>query len=138
MKPNARVFFRFVLILSGISLSSGLMGCSSPKPAQQENGPTPSRYSLNGRVVSVDKAKQEVTVDAGDIPGFMSAMTMPYAVKNPNLLEPLTPEDQITADVMVNGSDVWLENIVVVKKPDQAEKPAPSNTKPASAPPSKH
>jgi protein SCO1 len=138
MKPYARIFFLFVLLLAGISLSSGLMGCGSPKPAQQENAPSPSRYSLSGRVVSVDKAKQEVTIDAGDIPGFMSAMTMPYAVKNPNLLEPLSPEDQITADVLVNGRDVWLENIVVVKKPDQAKEPASSGAQPASPSPAEH
>ena len=134
-KLNARAFFLFALFLAGISLSVGLLGCSSSKPAQQEQAP--SRYSLSGRVVSVDKAKQQVTVDAGDIPGFMMAMTMPYAVKNPNLLEPLSPEDQITADVVVKGNDVWLENIVVVKKPDQAKTPASNNAHPAPPPPGK-
>ena len=120
-KPNTLTFFMFAMMLVVISFSIGLMGCSSPKPAQQEQGP--SRYSLNGRVVSVDKAKQQVVVDAGEIPGFMAAMQMGYAVKNSNLLEPLAPEDQITADVVVKGNDVWLENIVVVKKPDQAKAP---------------
>jgi hypothetical protein len=52
------------------------------------------------------------------------AMTMGYSVKNPTLLDSLSPEDQITADVVVNGDDVWLENIVVVKKADQAKAPA--------------
>ena len=135
MKFNARVTFLFVLVLAGISLSAGLIGCGSSKPAEQ--APPPSRYSLTGRVVSIDKAKQEVTVDAGDIPGFMMAMTMGYDVKNPSLLEPLSPEDQITADVVVNGNDVWLENIVVVKKPDQAKTPASNGAQPASPPPAK-
>ena len=135
MKLNARIFFLFVLVLAGISFSARLIGCSSPKPAQQEQ--PPSRYSLSGRVVSVDKAKQQVTVDGGEIPGFMGAMTMPYSVKNPSLLEPLSPEDQITADVMVNGSDVWLENIAVVKKPDQAKTPASNEAKPTPPPPAK-
>ena len=135
MKLNARAVYLFVLVLAGFSLSSGLIGCSSPKPA--EAPPPPSKYSLNGRVVSVDKAKQQVTVDGADIPGFMMAMTMPYPVKNPSLLETVSPEDQITADVMVNGSDVWLENIVVVKKPDQANAPASKDAHPAP-PPAKH
>jgi protein SCO1 len=135
MKPNARAFF--LLVVGGISLSIVLIGCSSPKPAQPEPGP--SKYSLTGRVVSIDKAKQQVTVDAEDIPGFMMAMTMPYSVKNPSLMEPLSAEDQITADVMVNGNDVWLENIVVVKKPDQAKKPAPNDAPlHAAPPPAKH
>jgi hypothetical protein len=93
---------------------------------------------LAGRVVSVETAKQQVVVDAGEIPGFMMAMTMGYGVKNPNLLTPLSPEDQITADVVVNGNDVYLENIVVVKKAAQAKTPAtPSDAHPSSAPPAK-
>jgi hypothetical protein len=135
-KSKARVLFPFFLALAGISIPIGLAGCSSPKPAQPEPGP--SRYSLSGRVVSVDKAKQQVVVDAADIPGFMMAMTMPYSVKNPSLLGPLTPEDQITADVMVNGNDVWLENIMVVKKPDDAKTPASSDAHPTPPAPAKH
>lgn len=129
MKFNARNIFLFVLALTGISFSTALVGCSSPTPVQQESAP--SKYSLTGRVVSIDKAKEQVVIDAAEIPGFMSAMQMPYSVKNPNLLEPLAPEDQITADVIVTGTEVWLENIVVVKKPDQAKSPAPNDAKPA-------
>ena len=135
-KPNARRFFHFALVLAGVSLSASLLGCSSSKPAQQQDMP-PSRYSLTGRVVSIDKAKQQVEVDAKDIPGFMSAMQMSYSVKNPTLLEPLSPADQITADVLVKGNDVWLENIAVVKKPDQAKTPASGGAHPASTPPAK-
>jgi len=85
----------------------------------------------------VETAKQQVTVDAGDIPGFMAAMTMGYSVKNPNLLTPLSPEDKIKADVVVNGNDVYLENIVVVKKADQAKPPAASDAHSASPQPAK-
>ena len=92
---------------------------------------------MAGRVVSVETAKQQVVVDAGDIPGFMSAMSMGYSVKNPNLLTPLSPEDQITADVVVNGNDVYLENIVVVKKADRAKPPAASDAHPSSPQPAK-
>jgi hypothetical protein len=44
----------------------------------------------------------------------------------------LSAEDKITADVVVNGNDVYLENIVVVKKADQAKSPAGSDAHPAS------
>ena len=127
IKIGARTLFLGATIAARISLSVWLIGCSSPKPAQQASQPAqqvPRRYSLNGRVVSIDKAKQQVVVDHGEITGFMMAMTMGYSVKNPNLLESLSPEDQITADVVVNGDDVWLENIVVVKKAGQTKAPA--------------
>src|SRR6266849_8180346 len=125
IKLNARAIFLKATIVAGISLSVWLAGCSSPKPAQQPA----RRYSLNGRVVSIEKAKQQVVVDHGEITGFMMAMTMGYSVKNPNVLDSLSPEDQITADVVVNGDDVWLENIVVVKKAGQAKAPASPESK---------
>jgi Cu/Ag efflux protein CusF len=122
-KPNTRLILLFAVFVAGIS------GCSQPKPVQQ----APSRYPLRGRVVSIDKANRQVVVDAEDIPGYMMAMTMGYALKDASLLDPLSPGDQITADVMVNGSDVWLENVVVVKRAEQTK---PPSAKPSSAVPS--
>jgi Cu/Ag efflux protein CusF len=135
-KFHTRRIFLNAFLAAGISFSAGLAGCGSSKPAQQP-AEGPQRYHLDGRVVSVETAKQQVTVDAGDIPGFMAAMTMGYPVKNPNLLTPLSPEDKITADVVVNGNDVYLENIVVVKKADKAKPPAASDSHPASPQPAK-
>ena len=129
-------FFLNAVIAGAIIFSAGLAGCGSSKPADQP-AEGPKRYHLDGRVVSVETAKQRVVVDAGDIPGFMSAMTMGYSVKNPNQLTPLSPEDKITADVVVNGNDVYLENIVVVKKADQAKPPAASGAPPTSSQPAK-
>jgi Cu/Ag efflux protein CusF len=135
-KPQAhRIFFSAITVM-GIILFSGLLGCGSSKPAQQP-AEGPKRYHLSGRVVSLDAAKQQVTIDAADIPGFMMAMTMGYSVKNPDLLTPLSPEDQITADVVVNGNDVYLENIVVVKKADKAKAPAANDSHSAPTQPAK-
>jgi Cu/Ag efflux protein CusF len=133
---QARGFFLYVILAAGISFSAGLAGCGSPKPAEKP-AEGPQRYHLAGRVVSVETAKQQVVVDAEDIPGFMMAMTMGYSVKNPNLLTPLSAEDKIKADVVVNGNDVYLENIVVVKKADQARPPAASDAHPAPPQPAK-
>jgi Cu/Ag efflux protein CusF len=108
-----------------------LAGCgSNSKPAEQASAQQqagPKRYQLEGRVVSVQPSSNQVVVDHKDIPGFMMGMTMPYPVKNPDELKPLAPEDQIKADVVVNGNDVYLENIIVTKKADQAKPPASSS-----------
>ena len=131
-KFSARAIFLNAVIVAWISLSVWLSGCGSSKPEQQVSQSAqqaPQRYSLNGRVVSIEKAKQQVVVDHGEITGFMMAMTMGYSVKNPGVLDSLSPEDQITADVVVNGDDMWLENIVVVKKAGSAKAPAPPEPK---------
>jgi Cu/Ag efflux protein CusF len=136
-KLDARTLFLLVLLFAPVSLLIGAAGCSSPKPAAVQPEQGPKRYPLTGRVVSVDKAKLQVTVDAADIPGFMSAMTMGYDVKSATALDPLSPEDQIKADVVVNGNDVHLENIAVTKKADPAKTPAASDAHPPAPKPDK-
>jgi len=71
------------------------------------------RYNLRGVVVTTKPATNEVTVTHPAIPGFMPAMTMPFAVKDPNALRDLMPGDAITAVVVSvdNGKTYWLENI---------------------------
>ncbi len=131
--------FSYLFLAGTILLSMGIAGCGSQKPAQTEQPQQqqgPKRYQLAGRVVSVDAAKQQLVIDHGDIPGFMMAMTMPYSVKSTDQLTSLSPEDQITADVVVNGDDVHLENIVVVKKAaNPAKAPASKSSQPASSKP---
>jgi protein SCO1/2 len=112
----------WILCVTVAWLSIGLMACSSPPKQNDTQTPAaaqpqqtqPQRYDLKGKVVSIDKARKMVTVDHGDIPGFMGAMTMPYAVRDQQLLDNLAPGDQITAKVVAGGGEVWLENIVTV------------------------
>ena len=108
------------------ALCLGLMACSSdsapkpaetPAPAAATPGATAQRYDLKGKVVAVDKPGKKLTVDHETIVGFMSAMTMPYPVKDEHLLDNLAPGDQVTAKVVSSGGDVWLENIVKAAPP---------------------
>jgi protein SCO1/2 len=70
-------------------------------------------YPLQGEVRGKDLTTNEVTVNHGDIPGFMPAMTMPYKVKNTAMLQELQPGDKIAAEVVVSkdGNDYWLEDV---------------------------
>jgi len=71
------------------------------------------RYHLKGKVVSIDKRANMVNIDGEQIPGFMEAMIMPYLVKPAGELDKLSPGDLVTADIVVEGDDSWLENVVV-------------------------
>jgi Cu/Ag efflux protein CusF len=51
-----------------------------------------------------------------EIPGFMSAMTMPYEVSDEKDLAKLSPGTEIRADLVVSGESTRLENIRVIKK----------------------
>jgi protein SCO1/2 len=110
---------------------------SSPASVSQ---PTYKTYKLRGKIVSTNASTGNVTVAHEAIPGFMDAMTMPYRVKDANVLSELHPGDVITADLMVSQSDnadVFLDHIVVVAqgKPDYKPKvqyhvPAPGDRVP--------
>ncbi len=73
------------------------------------------RYELKGKVLAVEKDKHLVTVAHEKIKDFMEAMTMPYTVRDEWAFDVLAPGDQITATLVVDGTESWLENIVIIK-----------------------
>ena len=74
------------------------------------------RYDLKGKVVEVEPDKHLVTVSHEEIKGYMPAMTMPYTVHNDADLKILAPDDQITATLVVDGSEMWLEDLIITRQ----------------------
>ena len=112
-----------LLLLGLVALSFWPAGCGSNSNPSPTSSPTSGqadtaekRYHLAGTVVAIDKDQNHLIVNHGDIPGFMSAMTMPYPVADPETLNRVAVGDQITADVVVANGEAKLENVVVVKK----------------------
>jgi Cu/Ag efflux protein CusF len=87
-----------------------MAACSRQTPQEVK------RYPLTGKVVSTDAKTSQVVVDHTAIPGFMDAMTMGYKVKDTSVLKSLVPGDEISAEVVVQGMEYWLENVRVTKK----------------------
>ena len=71
------------------------------------------RFKLTGTVKSVDATNRRIVVAHGDIPGYMSAMTMGYAIGTQEDLGRIAAGDRIRSDVVVNDSGPHLENIEV-------------------------
>jgi protein SCO1 len=84
-------------------------GCNS-KPAAQAN-----RFHLHGKIVSLDVSTGSAEIDHDAIPGYMDAMTMPYAIPDKKVLSTLSRGDEITADVLVVDGVPHLENVVVLR-----------------------
>lgn len=103
-----------------VRTNSGLAGlnfimCVFLLLASCKNSPT--IYTLTGRVISKQPATQQLIIDNDDIPGFMAAMTMPYAVKDPDGFQKVQPADVIRADVIVEQPGrFWLEHLTVIGK----------------------
>jgi protein SCO1 len=105
-----------------------LAACGPSRSAKQGdiaqgNDTGVKRYPLTGRVVSVDKANHSINVDGDAIPGFMSAMTMPYQVKDASVLATAAPGDQIKADIVLANDGAYLESVVLAQK---AASPSPT------------
>ena len=62
-------------------------------------GGAPTQGEGQGTVVGVDAAKQQITLDHGEIPGVMGAMTMTFAVSDPKLLEGVAPGARVEFEV---------------------------------------
>ncbi|MFL6255744.1 MAG: SCO family protein [Pyrinomonadaceae bacterium] len=74
-----------------------------------------NRYELKGKVISVDRAKGEVTVEHGDVKGYMPAMTMHFPVRDAEALKVMEAGDQLQAALVVTDEGYWLDSPVITK-----------------------
>ena len=114
MKPQkgtktTRNRFRLISVIS-ISLISVFLGVSCRRSGNEK------RFELKGKVVLVEPDKHLVTVSHEDIKGYMPSMTMPFTVPNDSDLQILAPDDQITATLVVDGSQAWLEDLIITRQ----------------------
>ena len=118
---------RFVAITAAIFFVPFVfLSCNkgSPTPrGQMTSQVQPAKhYRLHGQVVSIDQRAQMADIDSDAVPGFMDAMTMPYQVRPAEELKKLSAGDTITADLVVQNEEAWLENVLVTAHPPR---PAP-------------
>jgi protein SCO1/2 len=73
--------------------------------------PEPRRYEVKGQILGVDPARQEVLMKHEDIEGFMPAMTMPYKVQDPAMLQGTQPGDLVTATLVVEEVNAYLSTM---------------------------
>ncbi len=104
IKPIPLPLITFLLLFALVALSGCRRDTSNAK-----------RYEMKGKVLTVEKDKHLVTVAHEEVKGFMDAMTMPFTVRDEWVFDQAAPGDQITAILVVDETESWLENIVIVK-----------------------
>jgi protein SCO1/2 len=95
--------------------SVALLGFSSCQPKQRVRSPTEKHYDLKGKVITIDKERRELTIAHEDIKDYMSGMTMAFSVKDDWVYEIAAPGNQITATLVVDGTQSWLEDVVITE-----------------------
>jgi Cu/Ag efflux protein CusF len=66
---------------------------------------TPTHGTGKGTVAAVNAVAGEITLDHGDIPGLMGAMTMTFSVPDKKILAGVTPGAKVEFDVEVVDGD---------------------------------
>jgi protein SCO1/2 len=82
-------------------------------------------YPVQGQVLEVAPDHQQATVKHEEIKGLMAAMTMPYKVQDPRLLEGIAPGDLINATLVVTTNDAFLSEVRKVGEAPLEKSPAP-------------
>lgn len=77
----------------------------------QGQGQGPKTYPIRGQVLGVRPDIREVRLSHEDIPGYMAAMTMSFAVKDAAALRGLSRGDLVSATLVVTENDAWLSDL---------------------------
>ena len=86
-------------------------GC---KPLAAAPGAGAKSYAVSGIVQQISDDRRTVTIQHEAIPGYMSAMTMDFSVKNTNELNGISATDEITLKLVGGEDDLWIEGIHLV------------------------
>ncbi len=99
-----------VIISASLLILTSLFSCGPKRSANEK------RYDLKGKVVSVEADKRTVTVAHEEVKDYMPAMTMPLQVKDDWVFEVAAPGNQISATLVVDGTESWLEEVVITEQ----------------------
>ena len=68
-------------------------------------------HAMSGLVLKVDAAHRSLTVSCNSVPGYMDAMTMPFEVRESEMLEAIRPGATIDFTFVVEGESSYAEDI---------------------------
>lgn len=109
---RARFKLKIIFITITLLLSLTADNCGGAKPHANER-----RFDLKGKIVSFNKAQQQIIIAHEVVPGLMEAMTMPFTLKDADAYDVMQAGDEIQATLVVEdgSSRFWLENPVITQ-----------------------
>ena len=114
-----------------------LAAACGPGPDRYEASAAARRFPIEGTVRGVNAERAEVTVQHGDIPGLMDAMTMTFPVKERWIAREAAPGDRLTGTLIVDDGRSWIESTSLTRPPQGADTAAtaPDGVGPAAGTP---
>lgn len=118
-----------------------LVGCTAsrhePSPGEQTAAPAVKRaFDVRGVVVELPAGGRELVVRHEEIPGYMSAMTMGFSVRDPGELRGIAPGDSIAFRLRVGNDESWIDGVRRLSGGNKAATPVEPGVvrKPVAAP----
>ena len=94
-----------------------IMAMVEKREQQPASGKKPDSHVLLGRVEAVSESTGKLTVNHGNVEGWMGAMTMAYGVDKPEVLKKIKAGDQIKATVYDGDYSLHDVEVVPAKEP---------------------
>jgi protein SCO1 len=120
-RPRSSATLALCLVLiAGCRREGPKPEAAEPPPKAAEPATTTVTYKLVGVVARVNKDAGQVLIRHEAIPGFMDAMTMPFSIKDRDLLDDLRPGDEVEGPLRVvkrgdEVTDYELTDLAVTK-----------------------
>lgn len=127
--PPSRLRLRLALACLGCLLLAACSPSSSPsKPAAGPAAPPASQgpvtnYTVRGVVRQLPEGGKSVVIKHDEIPGYMVAMTMPFPVRDPALLNSIRIGDKVEFELSVTADDGWISGIRPLPDPSSNTRP---------------
>jgi len=121
MKPRLQTARSLAASLT-LALSSVLqmsLALSCPTSAQT----APQKHPAKGIVLSADATHNSLTISCDAIPDYMDAMEMPFSVRDPHVLQPLTPGTAVSFTIVKRGKDLFADDIHILTSTNLESEP---------------
>jgi protein SCO1/2 len=82
-----------------------------------------ARYPVTGLILSIDQPHRTFSASCSEIPGYMKAMVMPIAVREPKALQGLKPSMFVDFTLVVEKDRSYAENVRVHEYENLAQEP---------------
>jgi protein SCO1/2 len=104
---------QIALLLLVSLLSSAVFSCRKNDPSQSttKSGTNATIYLVNGVVKELRLDANRIVIRHEEIPDFMPAMTMPFVLRDSNLLTGLVAGDRVAFELHVAADESWIEKI---------------------------
>lgn len=103
----------YLKIITLLTFAAGFfsLGCPTQEALKPVSPADVQTYKSTGVVRAVDRDAGRITIDHEEIPGYMTAMQMNEAVRDPQMLDGLKANDKVEFEIERAGSKITITKI---------------------------